>query len=72
MIKLYKRIQKQTLHWEAWDTGNQSVMIHWGTLGDVGHNKNLDIPKGASADTVINRESAQPRSNGYTEINIED
>ena len=72
MIKLYKHINKQTLYWEAWDAGNRSVVIHWGVLGDVGHNKNVNIPKGESADTVIDRESKEPRSDGYKEIHIED
>lgn len=72
MIKLYKRTGKQTLYWEAWDAGNRTVMIHWGTLGKTGRNKSIQIPKGASADTIIDRESKEPRSDGYEEIRIED
>jgi len=72
MIKLYKRTGKQTLYWEAWDAGNRSVTIHWGTLGKTGRSKNVPIPRGESADTVIDRESQEPRTNGYEEIDIDD
>lgn len=72
MIKLYKRTGKHTLYWEAWDAGNRSVTIHWGTLGKTGRSKNVRIPRGESADTVIDRESQEPRTNGYEEIDIDD
>lgn len=72
MIKLYKRSGKQTHYWEAWDASRHMVTIHWGTLGKTGRNKNVRVPKGESADAVIERESLEPRSHGYEEIDFED
>ncbi len=72
MLKLYKRTERQTLYWEAWDAGNRAVTIHWGTLGETGRNKNVRIPKGESADTVIAGQSEEQRSSGYEEIDVED
>jgi hypothetical protein len=65
MIKLYKRTAQQTLYWDAWDAGNRVVTVHWGTLGDSGRTKDVRIPMGESAEHVIDRESREPRSNGY-------
>ena len=72
MKKLYKRTGKQTRYWEAWDAGNRSVIVHWGTLGKTGRKKTVRIPKGKTAGDVIERESQEPSSNGYEEIDIDD
>jgi hypothetical protein len=72
MIKLYKRVGKQTLYWEAWDAGKRVVTVHWGTLGETGCTRDVRIEKGESAEVVIDRESQEPRSTGYAEIDIDD
>jgi hypothetical protein len=71
MIKLYRRKEKHTFYWEAWDAGARTITMHWGTLGETGRTKNVRIPKGANADDAIRRESQGPRSDGYTEIAID-
>ena len=72
MIKLYKRSGQQTVYWEAWDAGKRVVTLHWGTLGETGDTKDVQIPRGENAEVVIDRESQDPRSNDYAEIDIED
>jgi predicted DNA-binding WGR domain protein len=72
MIKLYKCVDGGRLYWEAWDAGDRSVTVHWGSVGDVGRTKRVHIPVNQSADDVILRESQSPRSSGYGEIDMDE
>ena len=71
MLKLYKRSGKKTLYWETWDDGRKLV-IHWGELGMRGKTKTVAIPKGSTAKKEIAAASAQPKEEGYAEIDIDD
>lgn len=71
MLKLYKQTDDEIRYWEAWDTGNGSVMIHWGVLGDTGRSKELGV-ENASAAVVIERESVAARADGFQEIDMDD
>jgi hypothetical protein len=35
MLKLYKPINGELHYWEAWDTGDESYIIHCGKVGDA-------------------------------------
>ena len=72
MVKLYKRAGHQVQYWEAWKAGETTVTVHWGMLGETGNSKDVSVPRGKSAEDVIDRESQQPRSNGYEEISIDE
>lgn len=68
MIKLYKRVGGEWLYWEAWESSDRSVTVHWGTLGDTGRTRQVRVPAGDSADGIILRESQEPHADGYTEV----
>jgi hypothetical protein len=71
MIKLYKRDGNRIHYWEAWKT-DDGVVLHWGTLGDRGTTRHVDIPHGQSSQQVIERECGEPRSRGFAEIDLDD
>lgn len=70
MIKLYKKTAQGTLYWEAWDDGNSSVVIHWGSLGQTGKSKDIPLPKNKSAEEIIDKEKQPQIANGYQEIEL--
>jgi predicted DNA-binding WGR domain protein len=70
MIKLYKRDGKQWLYWEAWDAGSARLTVHWGTVGETGRSREVAVSARENADSAIERESQEPRSQGYSELDI--
>jgi len=71
MLKLYRHDPDGVRYWEAWDAGD-TVVAHWGGLGEAGDSQEVRIEPGETAETVIARESRAPRADGYHEIPVED
>src|SRR5690242_12139451 len=72
MLKLYRRDNGHTHYWEAWDARDGTVMVHSGVLGETGETRTVAIDDGDSADDVIERESEEPRFEGYEELDPDD
>lgn len=42
MLKLYKKIGKETYYWETWDKDKKTAIIHRGVVGSYGENKEIN------------------------------
>lgn len=71
MLKLYRRDAEGLSYWEAWET-DEGVQVHWGAVGDIGQTRDVPPAKGEDAEAIVAREAAQPRSEGFKEIPLED
>jgi predicted DNA-binding WGR domain protein len=67
MIKLYRNDGEMLHYWEAWNTNNE-ITIHWGAVGQEGDTREITLPPGNDVSSVIEAEAAQPRAEGYQEI----
>jgi hypothetical protein len=70
MLKLYKSSEGSVRYWEAWEA-DSIVVLHRGVVGDTGETMNLQIGPGESGESIIEREAAIPRNQGFSEIPLE-
>ncbi len=71
MRKLYKTTKERTEYWEAWDVGRKLV-VHFGTLGTTGKKKTVRIPSGVTAASMIAKEAAAPKRDGFKPVADDD
>ena len=68
MLKLYKRTPKSIKYWEAWKGLNSPfIVIHYGTVGKKGRNRQVKIPSNVPSDKFIAEQSEPLRADGYAE-----
>lgn len=65
--KLYKNEPGLLRYWEAWDNAGK-ITVHWGIVGEEGTTNVLDLPPEENAASLIEREAAPLRDQGYVEI----
>lgn len=67
MLKLYKKAKDKFHYWEIWIDGDELV-THWGEVGTEGHNKDLAVKDGESAEEILEREAKAKIAEGYSEF----
>jgi hypothetical protein len=67
LVKLYKNVGGIVHYHEAWNDRNR-VILHWGVLGRIGDKRIITVNKGETVESVVQRELAKPRRDGYQEI----
>jgi hypothetical protein len=72
MLKLYRVEPQSTLYWEAWENGDGSHTVHWGTLGHKGESKAIRSSLFRSAAAAIKAEVERRLSEGYKPIEVDD
>jgi predicted DNA-binding WGR domain protein len=70
MLKLYKRLGNKLWYWEAWGAANE-VVIHWGSVGDRGDSRVIELQANDDPSSVIQREATSPRAEGYKPVATE-
>jgi len=67
IVKLYKNESGILRYWEAWDNSEKAT-IHWGTVGEEGSTKKLSLASHEDASSLVEREAASLRAEGYQEV----
>ncbi|MFT5262601.1 MAG: hypothetical protein ACI8YQ_001337 [Polaribacter sp.] len=68
MLKLYKEIEEQLHYWETWESGKDSGVIHKGTIGDRGKDKDIKT----DYRNFIDKEIERLVKEGYDAIPLEE
>ena len=69
MLKLYKLVDGALRYHEAWvDDDEQSVVEHWGVVGDRGEQRRHPLPKKFREEKLLRDVLAAPRADGYAEF----
>jgi len=68
MIRLYKTIHKELHYWETLDKDESTSLIHWGKVGQSGHNKELKSESSSDFSKTMQTEIDKKIHEGYAEI----
>ena len=55
------------MYWEAWDSGDSSLTVHWGRAGTAGESKEIGLERDEDAEERIANEATQVLADGYRE-----
>lgn len=72
MLKLYKRDNDRTYYWETWDKNENTGVVHWGTVGQRGQDKEIKSGLFINFKKQIQKLIRRYYEDGYGEVNIED
>ena len=71
MLKLYKLFDGERHYWETWEENEQTGIMHWGKVGDIGQSKEVTSGFLSNFKSTIQKEIAQKLLKGYAEIKEE-
>jgi len=68
MIKLYKRMKGEVLHYhEAW-SADATITEHWGKLGETGSTRDHSLSEADDPDDALEAVLVRARANGFVEL----
>jgi hypothetical protein len=70
VLRLYNRGNGPFRYWTAWAI-NGRVIVHLGVVGSRGETRSIEVANGQDAAVVIERESAAPRAEGFTDLDLD-
>ena len=68
MLKLYKLFDGERHYWETWEENEQTGIMHWGKVGEIGQSKEVKSGFLSEFRAPIQKEIAQKLLEGYAEI----
>lgn len=68
MLKLFKTIEGQLHYWETWDTDEQTVIVHWGVVGETGYRSEVKSAPFSNFRKTVRKEINQKKREGYEEF----
>lgn len=68
MLKLFKNIEGKLHYWETWDTDDQTVMVHWGVVGETGEHKEVKSEAFSNYRKTVKKEIKEKIREGYEEF----
>lgn len=68
MLKLFKTIEGQLHYWETWDTDDQTVIVHWGVVGETGYCSEVKSAPFSNFRKTVRKEINQKKREGYEEF----
>ncbi|MBS8263957.1 hypothetical protein DYI25_05850 [Mesobacillus boroniphilus] len=71
MIKLLKQAENKTFYWEVWKDG-RALMIHYGTVGDMGKTEEMKLPLLKKAEKVMNELAEVKIAEGFNQLDEEE
>ncbi len=68
MVKLYKHIGNEVHYWECWENTPESVVVHWGVVGQRGESKVLTTDDKSGFRQKAQEEIHKNFEDGYEEF----
>ena len=68
MLKLYKKTDNQFYYWETWDKDEKTAIVHWGSVGNRGQNKEVTSGLFSNFRKTVQKEIEEKTKEGYTEF----
>ena len=72
MLKLYSRADGVLSYWETWDKNDKTGIVHWGTVGETGQNKEVTSSLLKTFRSKIQNEISQKQNEGFEEVDLDD
>lgn len=72
MLKLYKHIDGQLHYWETWDKDERTGSVHWGVVGDRGHDLTLESEGSLSFHDKVQNLVNEKIDDGYRPVDDDD
>lgn len=72
MLKLYKQTGTGLHYWETWQETNQTAIVHWGLVGERGHDKQVKATSSVRLRAQIQQEIDQRLDEGYVPVEVEE
>jgi hypothetical protein len=72
MVKLYQNDGEVINYWETWDKDEKTGVIHWGIIGQRGHNEEVKSSLFSNISKQIQKIIDQKIREGYAQIDVDE